>query len=123
MHSPDACDVKHCIHRNNSYGTYNNDLLTAFFQTIDAMSTFFNVLGVLIAEHLINNLDSEKCAPVIKAVVRDFKQYMDLKHRFCGQRPLPVGFGGGSYKYDRKVVDYMTAGNRDSCVDFWTVRA
>jgi hypothetical protein len=87
------------------------------------MVSFPNVLGVLITEHLINNLDSEKCAPVIKAVVRDLKQYMDLKHRLCGQRLLPVGFGGGSYKYDRKVLDYMTAGDRNCCVDFWTVRA
>lgn len=85
------------------------------------MASFPSVTGVLVTEHLINNLDSEKCAPVIKAVVRDLKQYMDLKYRLCGQRPLPVGFGGGSYKYDRKIVDYMTAGDRDSCVDFWTV--
>jgi len=86
------------------------------------MASFPNVLGVLITEHLINNLDSEKCAPVIKAVVRDLKQYMDLKNRLHGQRPLPVGLGGGSYKYDRKILDYMTAGNSDSCIDFWTVR-
>lgn len=112
--------VKHCIHRHNPYGTYNEELLTAFFQSIDAMASFPNVLGVLITEHLINNLDSERCAPVVRAVVRDLKQYMELKRRLCGQRPLPVGFGGGSYKYDRKVVDYMTAGDRDSCVDFWT---
>ena len=87
------------------------------------MSGFPNVLGVLVAEHLINNLDSERCAPVIKAVVRDLKQYMHLKQRSCGQRTLPIGFGGGSYKYDRKVLDYLAAGDRDSCVDFWTVRS
>jgi hypothetical protein len=85
------------------------------------MASFPNVLGALVTEHLINNLDSEGCAPVMRAVVRDLKQYMDLKHRLSGQRPLPVGFGGGSYKYDRKIVDYMTAGDRASCVDFWTV--
>ncbi|GAB7329637.1 hypothetical protein MBLNU13_g01382t3 [Cladosporium sp. NU13] len=112
--------VKHCIHRHNPYGTYNEALLTAFFQTVDAMASFPNVLGVLIAEHLINNSDSEKCAPVIRAVVRDLKHYMDLKCRLCEQRPLPVGFGGGEYKHDRKVLDYMSAGDIDSCVDFWT---
>jgi hypothetical protein len=85
------------------------------------MDGFPNVLGVLVAEHLINNLDSERCAPVIKAVVRDLKKYMSLKQQVYGQRPLPVGFGGGSYKYDRKVLDYMTVGDADSCVDFWTV--
>ena len=87
------------------------------------MASFPNVLGALIAEHLINDSDSEKCAPVIRAVVRDLKHHMQLKHRLYGQRHLPVGFGGGQYKYDRKVLDYMTAGDRDSCVDFWTVRS
>jgi hypothetical protein len=86
------------------------------------VANFPNALGVLIAEHLINNSDSEKCAPVIRAVVRDLKRYMQLKHRLSGQRPLPVGFGGGSYKYDRKIVNYMTVGDSNSCVDFWTVR-
>lgn len=85
------------------------------------MASFSNVLGILIAEHLINNADSEKCAPVIRAVARDLKHYMELKRRLSGQRPLPVGFGGGYYKDDMKIVDYMTAGDRESCVDFWTV--
>lgn len=48
---------------------------------------------------------------------------MNLKYRLCGQRPLPVGFGGGQYKYDRKVLYYMTTDDSDSCVDFWTVRS
>ena len=113
--------VKHCIHRNDPQGSYNSDTMTAFFRTLDAMDSFTNVLGVLIAEHLINNLDSERCAPTIRAVVRDLKNYMSLKQQICGQRPLPIGFGGGSYKYDRKVLDYMAADGGDSCVDFWTV--
>jgi len=113
--------VTHCINRMDPHGSYNAKNLTGFLRTVDAIASFPNVLGVLVSEHLINNLDSEKCAPVIRAVVRDLKKYMYLKHLSCEQRTLPIGFGGGSYKYDRKVLDYLSGGDEDSCVDFWTV--
>lgn len=103
------------------YGSYNPENLSAFFKTVDAIASFPNTLGVLVADQLINNADSERCKPVIRAVVQDLRKYMHLRHQACGQRPLPIGFGGGSYKYDRKVLDYMTAGDEDSCVDFWAV--
>lgn len=86
------------------------------------MSSFPNTLGALIADHLINNTDSERCAPVARAVVRDVKKYMSLRHQAAGQRRLPVGFGGGSYKDDRKTLDYLAAGDDDLRVDFWAVR-
>lgn len=86
------------------------------------MSSFPNTLGALIADHLINNTDSERCAPVVRAVVRDVKKHMSLRHQAVGQRRLPVGFGGGSYKDDRKILDYLAAGDDDLRVDFWAVR-
>jgi len=85
------------------------------------MASFPNTLGFLITNHLINNTHSEKCAPVITAVVRDLKKYMVLKHRATGQRILPVGFGSVSYDGDVKVMDYLAARDEDSRIDFWTV--
>ena len=113
--------VTHYINRMDPYSSYNAKNLTGFLRTVDAIASFPNVLGVLVSEHLINNLDSEKCALVIRAVVRDLKKYMHLRHLSCGQRTLLIGFGGGSYLYDRKVLDYLSGGDEDSCVDFWTV--
>jgi hypothetical protein len=85
------------------------------------MARFPNTLGFLIANSLINNISSEICAPVIRAVVRDLKKYMKLKHQATGQRTLPVGFGGGQYDGDVKVLNYLTDGDESSSIDFWTV--
>jgi hypothetical protein len=82
---------------------------------------FPNTLGVLVANHLINNTHSEGCAPVIRAVVRDLKKYMHLRHQAGGQRLLPIGFGAAEYEGDRKILNYLTTGGKDSNVDFWTV--
>jgi hypothetical protein len=112
---------KHCIHRNDPYASYNLNNLTAFFRTVDAMAVFPNTLGVLVANHLINNSRSESCAPVIRAVVRDLKEYMRLRHQARGQRLLPIGFGAGEYEGDRKILNYLATGDKDSNVDFWTV--
>jgi hypothetical protein len=85
------------------------------------MARFPNSLGILIANNLINNIRSEICAPVIRAVVRDLKKYMKLKHQAAGQRILPVGFGGSQYDGDVKVLNYLTAGDESSSIDLWTV--
>ena len=85
------------------------------------MASFPNTLGALIADQLINNKNSERWAPVIKAIVRDIKKYMKLTNHKTGQRCLPIGFGGASYKGDRKILDYVASGDEASRVDFWTV--
>jgi len=85
------------------------------------MARFPNTLGFLIASGLINNTSSEICAPVITAVVRDLKKYMKLKYQVIGQRILPVGFGGGQYEGDLKVLNYLTASEDESSrIDLWT---
>lgn len=112
----------HCINRMDPYASYNFDTLTAYFKRVDVMTSFSNTLGVMAADHLINNTRSESCTPVIRAVVRDLKKYMRLRHEAGRQRVLPIGFGGGRYEDDRKVLNYLTAGDGNSCVDFWTVR-
>jgi hypothetical protein len=85
------------------------------------MAIFPNTLGVFVASHLINNTQSEGCAPVIRAVVRDLKKYMHLRHQAGGQRLLPIGFGAAEYEGDRKILNYLTTCGEDSNVDFWTV--
>jgi hypothetical protein len=87
------------------------------------MSSFPNTLGALIADQLINDTHSESCAPVVAAVIRDLKIYMDIKLRAIGQRVLPIGFGGAEYKQDWKVLDYFSTQEEGSRVDFWTVCA
>jgi hypothetical protein len=111
----------HSISRADPQASYKPDTLGVFFRKIDEMARFPNSLGFLIASGLINDTRSEICAPVIRAVVRDLKKYIKLKHQAPGQRILPVGFGGSQYDGDVKVLNYLTAGDESSSIDFWTV--
>jgi hypothetical protein len=114
---------QNCLHRHDPQGSYKADTLTAFFRTVDAMASFPNTLGTLVADQLINDTHSESCAPVVVAVIRDLKTYMNLKLRATGQRVLPIGFGGAEYKQNPKVLDYLSTQEEGSCADFWTVSA
>jgi hypothetical protein len=113
--------VGHCIRRTDPLASYTPETVDHFFRNIDAMARFPNTLGCMIADHLINDTHTEITAPVITAVVRDLKRYMDLRNRAAGQRILPVGLGGGEYEDNLKVVKYLTAGDEGGRIDFWTV--
>jgi len=96
--------------------------MTSFFKTVDVMASFPNTLGLLVASALVNNDATMPVAAVIKAAVRDLKQYMQLKHDMEGQRVLPIGYNaatGGAR--DGRLLDYLTAGGDGASLDFWTV--
>jgi hypothetical protein len=113
--------IHHCIRRTDFLASCTPEPLDFFFRTIYLMAGFAISLGCLITDHLIDDSRSEGCAPVITAIVRDLKKYMDLRHRAAGQRILSVELRGGKYKDNLKVVDYLTSGNESSRIDFWTV--
>ena len=111
-----------CIIRNTPYESYKAETMNSFFQTVDIMTQYPNVLGILAAHLLINNDASKYCAPVISAVVRDLKRYMKLRNDIFGQRILPVGYGGATTNdRDRAVVNYLSSGDDQHRIDFWTV--
>ena len=96
--------------------------MASFFKTVDLMASFPNTLGLLVASALVNNDATMPAAAVIKAVVRDLKQYMRLKHDAEGQRVLPIGYSaatGGAR--DGRLLNYLTAGSDGAGLDFWTV--
>lgn len=102
--------------------SYNPDNMTSFFKTVDVMAGFSNTLGILAANTLVNNDATLPIAAFIKAVVRDLKRYMKVKHEADGQRVLPVGYNAatGSAR-DKSVLMYLTPGSDDHSLDFWTV--
>lgn len=93
-----------------------------FFDVVDRMAKFPNTLGVSAANALINDDASLSAAPVLKAVVRDLKRYMQLKHDTTRQRILSVGYDAATrHTRDRMVLDYLTSGDKDTSLDHWTV--
>jgi hypothetical protein len=111
-----------CITRNTPYESYNAETMNSFFQTVDNITRYPNALGILAAHLLINNDASKYCAPVISAAVRDLKRYMRLRNEYAGQRILPVGYGAATTnERDRAVLNYLSSGDGQHRIDFWTV--
>jgi len=52
----------------------------SFFKTVDIMANYTNTLGLVVANALLNGDDHISAVPVIKAVLRDLKRYMNLKN-------------------------------------------
>ena len=86
------------------------------------MAQYTNTLGVFAAYTTINNHETENAAPVVAAVIRDLKKYMQMKNDATGQRKLPLGYGASTTDdRDRALLQYLSAGDEKHCIDFWTV--
>ena len=84
------------------------------------MASFPNTLGLLAANTVINGDTTLPAAPVIRAVVRDLKKYMSMRHRLTGQRVLPIGYNAATTSArDQTILEYLSLG--DQAIDFWTV--
>jgi hypothetical protein len=110
------------INRLTPNESYNHDTMASFFKTVDTMARYTNTLGLLAGDELINNDATMPVAAVLKPVVRDLKKYMKLRNKVNGQRVLPIGYGAAtSGARDQEVLEYLTAGEDESSIDFWTV--
>ena len=96
-------------------------MLAGHFAAVDAMAAFPNTLGVFAASEVVNTKATLVVTPVIKAVVRDLKTYMELRSEVAGQRVLPVGYSAAGTAQDRIVFKYLTAGDKRGAIDFWAV--
>ena len=111
------------IIRNNPQGSYTSKLLEHYFGTIDAMAKHPNTLGFIIADQVINNVDSTMAAPTIRAVVRDVKKYMKLAAVTKGQSEIPVGITTSDLDSILKPqFDYFVGGDgEEEAIDFFCV--
>jgi hypothetical protein len=69
------------INRLDSQSSYNPASVSVFFRTVDAMAIFPNTLGIIAASQVVNNPASSSAAPVIRAIIRDLKIYMQIQHK------------------------------------------
>ncbi|KAK2614752.1 hypothetical protein N8I77_001556 [Diaporthe amygdali] len=114
------CTPECSINRLAPLESYSQDLLGHYFSTVDAMATYSNTLGVLVANEVINDQASTAAAPVIRAVTRDIKRYMTLAHEASEQRILPIGYSAADVRmYTRASFDYLTADSVDESIDFF----
>ena len=110
------------INRLDPYASYHSTAMTEFFQTVNLMAQYPNTLGLHAGNGITNSPSVQRAAPVIKAVVRDLKEYMKLQNAASGQRILPIGYTAATFDLlDTTLLKYLSVGDPASAIDFWTV--
>ncbi|KAI9711637.1 MAG: beta-glucanosyltransferase [Chrysothrix sp. TS-e1954] len=113
----DVNNAKYSINRADPGPSYNNVYLQSVFATIDAFAKYDNTLLYFSGNEVINNAQNSDCAPYIKAVTRDMKQYIGSQ----GYRSIPVGYSAADVSKNRfQTAEYMNCGSDDERSDFFS---
>ncbi|KAK4546870.1 beta-glucanosyltransferase [Oleoguttula mirabilis] len=114
-----ALDVntpKYSLNRGDPAPSYNADYLQSLFATIDAFAKYDNTLLFFSGNEVINADNNTNCAPYVKAVTRDMKQYIGSQ----GYRSIPVGYSAADVESNRyDMAQYMNCGTDDQRSDFF----
>lgn len=114
-----ALDVntpKYSINRAKPGPSYNAVYLQSVFATIDAFVKYDNTLLFFSGNEVINDDMTTDCAPYVKAVTRDMRQYI----RNRSYRHVPVGYSAADVESNRyEMAQYMNCGTDDERSDFY----
>ena len=73
-------------------------------------------MKVLTRFEVVNEANTTNCAPYVKAVTRDMRQYINSQ----GYRPIPVGYSAADVEDTRlDMANYMNCGTDDQRSDFF----
>lgn len=112
----DVNSPKYSINRNEPKESYNDVYLQSVFATIDAFAKYDNTLLFFSGNEVINSDNTTECAPYIKAITRDMKQYIGTR----GYRKIPVGYSAADVESNRfEMATYMNCGTDDQRSDFF----
>lgn len=114
-----ALDVntpKYSINRGDPGPSYNKMYLQSLFATVDAFANYDNTLLFFSGNEVINDDETTNCAPYVKAVTRDLRQYIGSR----GYRKIPVGYSAADVESNRfEMAQYMNCGTDDQRSDFY----
>lgn len=103
----DVNNSKYSINRADPSISYNAAYLQSVFATIDAFAKYDNTLLFYSGNEVINNDSNTNCAPYIKAVTRDMKNYIQAR----SYRHIPVGYSAADVEENRyQTAVYMNCG-------------
>ncbi|KAL9114100.1 MAG: hypothetical protein Q9227_001872 [Pyrenula ochraceoflavens] len=118
----DLSTPRNCINRLSPYQSYTDGLMRNFFKTVNCLARYENVIGVVVANNLVNNVQCSPAAEVVRAAVRDLKYYMARKNQLSGQRVLPIGTSHAPFgDSTESMLQYFTAGSLKERVDFFSI--
>ncbi|KAI4728649.1 beta-glucanosyltransferase [Aureobasidium sp. EXF-10728] len=114
-----ALDVNtplYSIRRDKPAISYNAVYLQSLFATVDVFANYTNTLLFFSGNEVINDGNTTDCAPYIKAVTRDLKQYRNNR----GYRAIPIGYSAADVSENRyETAQYMNCGTDDQRSDFF----
>ena len=114
-----ALDVntpKYSINQDSPSESYNAEYLQSIFATIDEFSKYSNTLLFFSGNEDINSVQTSSCAPYVKAVTRDMKQYIGNRK----YRSIPVGYSAADIDDNRvETAHFMNCGTDDERADFF----
>lgn len=114
----DTDTAKYSLNRDAPAVSYNSVYLQSVFATITAFHNYTNVLGFLGGNEVINSVNTTDCAPYVKAVGRDMKQYIGS----MGYRDIPVGYSAADVSQNQEILaDYLNCGTTDQRIDFYAI--
>lgn len=106
------------LNRANPAPSYNSIYLQSVFATIDVFANYSNTMAFLSGNEVINNASNTNCAPYVKAVTRDMKQYIGAR----GYRKIPVGYSAADVDANQQLMaEYMNCGTDDQRSDFYSI--
>lgn len=112
----DVNTPKYSLNRGDPNPSYNEHYLQSVFATIDVFAKYDNTLAFFSGNEVVNDPESSKVAPYVKAVTRDIRQYI----RNRGLREIPVGYSAADVQENRlEMAEYMNCGTDDERSDFF----
>lgn len=112
----DVNTPKYSLNRATPGPSYNDVYLQNVFATIDAFANYPNTLAFFSGNEVINDNATTSCAPYVKAVTRDMRQYIGSR----GYRKIPVGYSAADVDSNRfEMAQYMNCGTDDERSDFF----
>ncbi|TVY64258.1 1,3-beta-glucanosyltransferase gel1 [Lachnellula suecica] len=106
------------LNRDDPKESYNSVYLQSVFATIDAFANYTNTLAFLSGNEVINEVNNTDCAPYVKAITRDMKQYIAAR----GYRSIPVGYSAADVDANQFLMaEYMNCGTDDQRSDFYAI--
>ena len=114
----DVNTPKYSLNRDDPAGSYNPFYLQSIFATIDMFSQYDNTLAFFSGNEVINAPNTTNCAPFVKAVTRDMRQYIGER----GYRKIPVGYSAADVSQNQYLMaQYMDCGSSPMRSDFYAI--
>ncbi|KAI1647745.1 glycoside hydrolase family 72 protein [Daldinia loculata] len=108
------------VYHNTPMMSYTSNSMQRFFQAVENLASYPNLLGFAIPDDLIKDLEPVVAAPVIRAIVRDIRRYLSLLAVKKHQRVVPVGIVALGMRIPlREQFEYCCSGDDNETVDFF----